>query len=322
MTTRERRKLPPAQETIEKLEKIVNEGNHYGAQQMYKSISSRYLAAERYTEALDLLQAGACIQLGIGQVTCGAELATLFVDALIKGKFGYHVENLDRVRIIYEKFPQIAVPQHLDMGTLPDDDDIQRVSEALGAAKTRVECCSTFLKAAIKWSTEFGATESGSPEIHDMLAEYIYSQSPEMDMARVSYHFVRGTNKDKFASTLINFLGKCYPGEDDLAIARAILMYLALGNLKDANYLMDEIKLQVNCGTLELQKSDLVQFIDFLLQTLLRDAFSLFNMLRQNYRSSIEREPIFNELLDQIAEKFYGIRRSNSMKGMFSDIFK
>lgn len=31
-----------------------------------------------------------------------------------------------------------------------------------------------------RWSTEFGASESGSPEIHDMLAEYIYSQSPEM----------------------------------------------------------------------------------------------------------------------------------------------
>lgn len=29
---------------IEKLEKIVEEGNFYGAQQMYKSISARYFA--------------------------------------------------------------------------------------------------------------------------------------------------------------------------------------------------------------------------------------------------------------------------------------
>lgn len=30
-----------------------------------------------------------------------------------------------------------------------------------------------------RWSAEFGACRSGSPEIHDMLADYIYSESPE-----------------------------------------------------------------------------------------------------------------------------------------------
>ncbi|CAH2076650.1 unnamed protein product [Thlaspi arvense] len=37
----------------------------------------------------------------------------------------------------------------------------------------------------------------------------------------------------------------CYPGEDDLAIARSVLMYLlSMGNMKDANFMMDEIKRQ------------------------------------------------------------------------------
>lgn len=44
-------------------------------------------------------------------------------------------------------FPQIPIPQCLDDH---DDDDMQKVSEALGAARTRVEGCSSFLKAAIK----------------------------------------------------------------------------------------------------------------------------------------------------------------------------
>lgn len=56
-------------------------------------------------------------------------------------------QSLDRIRKIYKKFPRIPVPQHLD---LADDDDIQRLSEALGAAKTRVDSCSSFLKNAIK----------------------------------------------------------------------------------------------------------------------------------------------------------------------------
>ncbi|KAK9913298.1 hypothetical protein M0R45_037120 [Rubus argutus] len=312
--------LPPAQEQIEKLEKVVEEGNYYGAQQMYKSISARYVAAQRYSEALDILQSGACIQLKHGQVTCGAELASLFVDTLVKGRFPYDDDTLVCVRQIYNQFPKIPVPQQLgDLG-----DDMQQLSETLGAAKTCVEGCSSFLKAAIKWSAEFGAPRGGAPEIHVMLADYMYFESPEVDMVRVSQHFVRGNNPKEFASTLVNFMGKCYPGEDDLAIARAVLMYLSLGNLRDANILMDEIKKQVESKKLEFPKSDLMQFINYLLQTLLRDAFPLFNMLRSNYKSTLDREPAFNELLDEIAEKFYGVRRRNPLQGMgmFGEIFK
>ncbi|XXG39811.1 hypothetical protein AAC387_Pa01g0676 [Persea americana] len=267
--------LAPAEETIEKLEKTVGAGNYYEAQQMYKSISARYAAAQRYAEALDILQSGASIQLRHGQVTCGAELAVLFVEILVKGKFECSQETLERVRKIYQDFPQISVPQNL----LGDDDDMQKLSEALGAAKTRVEGCSSFLKAAIRWSAEFGAPGIGSLELHYMLAEYIYSQSPELDMTKVSFHFVRGGHPEKFAATLVNFMGKCYPGEDDLAIARAVLM-------------------------------------------LERDAFPLFRILRQKYKSSIDKEPAFDELLDEIGERFYGVRRRSGLQGVFGDFFK
>ncbi|XP_058111285.1 protein GET4 [Magnolia sinica] len=345
---------------IEKLEKTVNDGNYYEAQQMYKSVSARYVAAERCAEALDILQSGASIQLRNGQipalnimphmhtlscpsggadhvlalaagqrirlvhykvgqkVTCGSELAVLFVETLIKGKFQCSEETLDRVRKIYQEFPRITLPHHLGD---EDDDEMQQLSEAMVAAKTRVEGCSSFLKAAIRWSAEFGASRNGSPELHDMLAEYFYTESPEMDMARVSFHFVRGSNPEKFAAKLVNFMGKCYPGEDDLAIARAILMYLSLGNLRDANCLMDELKIQLKSKQLDFPKSDLIQFIVYVVKTLERDALPLFRILRQNYKLSIERDPAFDELLDEIAEKFYGIKRRSGLQGMFGDIF-
>ncbi|KDP46160.1 hypothetical protein JCGZ_06671 [Jatropha curcas] len=313
--------LPPVQQNIEKLENMINEGNCYGAQQMYKSISARYSSAQRYSEALDLLYSGACLQLKKGQVTCGSELAVLFVETLVKGKVPYDDDTCDRVRAIYKMFPQIPLPQHL--GDLGDDDaDVQQLTEAIGAAKTRVECCSSFLRAAIRWSAEFGAPKNGSPELHAMVAEYMFSESPELDMARISYHFVRGNDPKKFASTLVNFMGKCYPGEDDLAVARAILMYLAMGNLRDANFLMEEIKKQVEDTKIELPKSDLMRFINYLLPTLQRDSLPLFNMLRVSYKASIDREPIFNELLEETAEKLYGVQRRNPLQGMFGDIFK
>ncbi|KAK8546180.1 hypothetical protein V6N13_067407 [Hibiscus sabdariffa] len=310
--------LPPVQENITKLEKSINEGNFYGAQQMYKSISARYVSAERYSEALDLLESGACLQLKHGQVTCGAELAVLFVDALVKGKIPYGKDILDRVRKIYNVFPKVPLPSNL----AEDDDDVRELNEALGAAKTRLEGCSSFIRAAIKWSAEFGASRNGDPQLHVMMAEYIYSESTELNMAKVSYHFVRGNDPKKFASTLVNFMSKCYPDEDDLAIARAVLMYLSMGNLRDANYLMDELKRLVESQELELPESDLIQFITFLLLTLERDALPLFNMLRVNYKSSIDREPAFSEMLDEIAEKFYGVQRRNPLQGIFGDLFK
>ncbi|XVF83304.1 hypothetical protein PTKIN_Ptkin16aG0476100 [Pterospermum kingtungense] len=309
--------LPPVQENIDKLEKVINEGNFYGAQQMYKSISARYVSAQRYSEALDLLHSGACLQLKNRQITCGAELAVLFVETLVKGKIPYDEDILDRVRKIYKEFPRIPMPSNLEV-----DDDVQELTEVLGAAKIRVEGCSSFLRAAIKWSAESGAHKNGDPQLHVMLAEYIYSESPELDMARVSFHFVRGNNPKKFASTLVNFMGKCYPGEDDTAVARAVLMYLSMGNLRDANCLMDELKSQVASKELDFPQSDLIQFITFLLQTLERDALPLFNMLRVNYKSSIDREPAFSELLDDIAEKFYGVQRRNPLQGVFGDLFK
>ncbi|CAL5321679.1 unnamed protein product [Camellia sinensis] len=327
---------------IEKLQKVVNDGNYYGAQQMYKSVTARYILAERYSEALDILQSGACIQLEHGQVTCGAELAVLFVETLVKGKFPYNENTLDRVRKIYEKFPRIPLPQHLELGD--DDDSMEKFSEAFGAAKTRKlelndarmpllasnVCTSreTMISSKVVpgikgWSAECGACRNGSPELYDMLAEYIFSESPEVDMTRVSSYFVRGKQPRKFASTLVNFMGKCYPGEDDLAIARAILLYLSLGNLRDANCLLDEVKKQVKANKqLEFPSSDLIQFISYLLQTLQRDALPLFNMLRKTYKSSIDIEPVLNELLDGIAEKFYGVRRRNPLQGIFGDFFK
>ncbi|GKA95932.1 Golgi to ER traffic protein 4, partial [Tanacetum coccineum] len=265
----------------------------------------------RFKEALELLQSGACLQLEHEQVTCGGELAVLFVDMLVKAKVDFDQDYLDRIWTIYKKFPRIPLPQNLD---LADDDAIHKLSETLGAAKIRVESCSSFLKAAIKWSSESGSRKLGSAELHDMLAEYIYSESPEPDMARVCFHFSRGRNPNRFASTLVNFMGKCYPGEDDLAIARAVLI--------DANNLMEEIDKLAGAKELDFPESELMRFINYLLQTLMRDALPLFNMLKQKFSSSIERDPTFNELLEDIGEKFYGVRRKNPLQGMFGELFK
>ncbi|KAM3347189.1 hypothetical protein ACQJBY_021262 [Aegilops geniculata] len=147
MRSASRRDLPPPQKTIERFEKMVEGGSYYEAQQMYKSTSARYITCQKYSEGLDILQSGATIQLKHGQVTCGAELAVLFVDTLVKGQFPYNEETFDRVRKIYEAFPRINMPHFLGDDY---DDDGQKLSEAISAAKVRSEGCSSFLRAALR----------------------------------------------------------------------------------------------------------------------------------------------------------------------------
>ncbi|RYR61622.1 hypothetical protein Ahy_A04g018812 [Arachis hypogaea] len=231
------------------------------------------------------------LHFSIFKVTCGVELASMYVETLVKGKISYDKKTLDLIKKIYQAFPRVPLPQHLW-----DVDDVQQLSEDIEMAKARVEGCSSFLKAAIMWSAKYGVDSNGSPELHIMLAEYIYSKSPEADIGKVTYHFMRGNDPKKFASTLVNFLGKCYLGEDDLMIARAVLRYLCQGNLREANLLGEEVKTQIESTKIEFPTSKLMQFITYLLQMMERDALPLFNMLRVNYKSSIDREPAFHEV--------------------------
>eukprot|EP00252_Welwitschia_mirabilis_P013782 TRINITY_DN3035_c0_g1_i1.p1 TRINITY_DN3035_c0_g1~~TRINITY_DN3035_c0_g1_i1.p1 ORF type:complete len:316 (+),score=57.74 TRINITY_DN3035_c0_g1_i1:202-1149(+) len=297
--------------TLQKLERTVQEGNYYEAQQMYKSIHARYMAANKYTEALDLIQSGVTVQLRHGQVTCGAELALIFVDTLRRAKIKYGKETLDRITSIFNEFPCTTVPHKIS-----DDEDFEALSDRLARAKTCVDGCSSFLKAAIKWSAENGGPKRGAPELHDMLAQYTWSQSTDWDIAKVSMHFVQGSQPKAFAAAL------CYPGEADVAIARGVLLYLSSGNLRDANVLMDALVDLSREKQIELPNTPLLQFITYLLLTLERDALPLFQMLRQNYKTSIDREPSFNELLDEIAERFYKVQRRTGLQSLLGGMFK
>lgn len=64
--------------------------------------------------------------------------------------------------------------------------------------------------------------------------------------------------------------------------------YLALGNLRDANVLMDEIKMQVEAKQLEFPKSDLMQFINFLLETYVHLSLFPYDQLNKLFPLFIE----------------------------------
>ncbi|GAQ81470.1 hypothetical protein KFL_000810110 [Klebsormidium nitens] len=287
---------------VEKLEKTVEAGQYYEAQQMYKSVQARYLGQKKVKEALDLLEAGACTQLKHGQVTCGAELALLLVEALSKFEIPFGEEPLGRIRRMYELFPTSEAPkEESGEGSFQDAEEEPNTD---GPTTTgRGQGCRDFLRAAIKWSEKCGGPAQGAPELHVMLADYVWASAG--DLATASRHYLRADKPARFAEVLGEAMQQGYPSEADLVIARAVLQYLSLGNLKDANIVFEETKKRADTAVETiLEASPLMHFIDFLLQTLERDALPLFNLLRHKYKPSLERDPSFQTYIGEIAFKF------------------
>jgi len=303
---------------LQKLEKRVQDGEYYEAQQMYKSVNSRYLHAKKYSDSISLLASGATAMLNHGQVTCGTELGLLLIQTMNVAKVSFDKSAIDQIRAIYDAYPRVTNSQD---GNEASPSGVE-FSEAAVAARTRVEGCTSFLRAALKWSMESGELSRGAPELHDMLAVYMWTESPAPEILKVSQHFVRGNQPETFARVVVECMSQCYPSEADLVIARAVLLYLSLGNLRDANCLWDSVRQRLSDNSEAFPDSPLLHFVKFLLSTLERDALPLFRMLRQKYKPSLERDPSLDEYLDEIAERFYNVPRRDGMQGMLGDFMK
>ncbi|KAG0623105.1 hypothetical protein M758_3G148600 [Ceratodon purpureus] len=232
----------------------------------------------------------------------------------------------DQIRAIFNAYPRAADSQQESEASNSGVES----SEATVAARTRVEGCTSFLRAALKWSIETGGFSRGAPELHDMLGQYIWTESPapvctpnqHQEMMKASQHFVRGNQPEAFAKVVVECMNKCYPSEADLVIARAVMLYLSLGNLRDANRLWDSVRQRLSDSSQDFPDSPLLHFVKFLLSTLERDALPLFRMLRQKYKPSLDRDPSLEEYLDEVAERFYNVQRRNGMQGMLGDFMK
>jgi len=109
-----------------------------------------------------------------------------------------------------------------------------------------------------------------------------------------------------------------YTSERDLFIARAVLQYLCLSNIKDANIVF-KIFNESMC-----LDSPLINFLSFLLKTLEREAYPLFKKLRESYAISLARDDTFDKYLDLIGKIYFGVEppKQGGMAGMLGSLLK
>jgi len=283
-----------------RLEQSVADGDAYGALQTYKTFHARSLKKGDVHAAVDLLRSGSVALLKHGNLTAGAELALMLVDTLNDGK----VEQDDEVKAI---LLQVA-----------DAFEALQGEKAVVAEAAKSEA--RYLRAAISWSTlkNFGQHPRGDPDLHLRRARTLIRAG---SLADASANYLHAGKPAEFAAFLVQWSQLGYRGERDLFLARGVLQLLALENLKDANELHAAFYETLKSKGLSMQASPLANFVSFLLRTLERDAFPLFQMLCQKYSASTSRDPSFQQYLDRIQEVFFKVKpQKRGMQAMLENM--
>ena len=282
---------------MDKLKTSVESGDLYGALQMFKTQHARAKKKGEFADALELARGGAALMLEKGQLMEGADLARDYVE-LSKSSppksdqdYDAWVENVLVLDKLFGKLEQ---------------------NEETGRERKR------FMKMAVDFTSAEGPWSHGDPKLHQNLALTCVAES---DLMGASKHMLLSQKPEDAAKLIASWAKRGPEGEQDLHLTRFVLQLLVLENLRDANVFYTSFRAQ-------FPKLDtpLVHFCGYLLRVLERNAFPLFQQLRQKYDSALSRgngmPTSFNAYLDKIAQVFYGVEPPKTGMGGMMDLMK
>ena len=184
------------------VETLIADGQLYEAQQLCRSLHTRYRNKKNPKGAEKVVRDGARIMLENKKYPAAADLAGLLV-------------------VSYEE--QDSTPTNKQIETLLELFHFP-VAESLVAG--------TFIKAAINWSTKKGDPE-GDYRLHLAYARYLTKCE---DFAAAQRHWLRADCPQEHATMLLTWTSKGYASEADLFLVRTCLQFACLQDLKSANF--------------------------------------------------------------------------------------
>ncbi|KAF9359995.1 hypothetical protein BGX26_010832 [Mortierella sp. AD094] len=201
---------------LQKLEKSVGAGNYYEAHQMYRTVANRYVKAQNYKDAIDLLHSGSLLLLKHDQAGSGADL----------GLYLLEVYNHDKVAVTEESRDRI-----FDIADLMGPENSQRRSFLQNAIKYGQP---QFVAAPATWSGNNGEYNNGDPLIQHYVGLLYWK---EKNYEQAEQHLLVGTKESAEALGLVLFeWSEVTPGHDKGAyLLRGVLQELSMRNLRDAN---------------------------------------------------------------------------------------
>lgn len=131
--------------TLVKLNAFFEAGQFYEAEQLYRTMFSRYNTQKKFTEAIDLMYNGAMQFLAHKQANCGMDMAQLLIQTFENAETPISSKYTDMVVSVFKSFQ---------------------------FQENTSDNASEFMKLAIKWSTrEFPL---GSPALNLEFALYFW----------------------------------------------------------------------------------------------------------------------------------------------------
>ena len=193
---------------------------------------------------------------------------------------------------------------------------VKGISDKAEAAKL----ADKFIAEAIEWSTadHAGTFAAGEPSFHHIAAKMKLKCA---DFDGANDHFIHAQQPKEFAAFLFAWSEHGYANERDLFLCRGLLELLARENLKDANTLFESFN-AILIAKKEPLDTPLFHFMGFLLKTLERDAYPLFQVLRQKYAPVLASDPTYGQYLDKVAHLFFGVApQKHGMAAMIENMF-
>ncbi|KAK3810335.1 MAG: hypothetical protein J3Q66DRAFT_352827 [Benniella sp.] len=291
---------------LQRLEKSVGAGNYYEAHQMYRTVANRYVGAQNYKDAIDLLHSGSLLLLKHKQGGSGADLALYLIEVYNLNKLPVTDETRDRI---------------FDLADLMTADNGQRKQ---------------FLQQAISWSASNSEYRNGDPVLQHYIGLLYWK---DKDYGQAESHLLVGTQESAEALGLVLFdWSELEPSHDKGAyLLRGVLQELAMRNLRDANvvfrtfverlpssYLSTEQKVPNRTKTVQTFKSTLLNLTQLLLLACETGNPSIFKLLQAKYRPALAIDENFGSLMMTIGELFFGIqppRQVNMLADLMSSLF-
>jgi len=260
------------QRTQNQIDALVERGDLYEAQQVYKATYRRMLQRQQYAAASEFLQKGIRVMVSKQQYSQANELFLLLIEVFNKS---------------------------------PDNASLDTLLELIAAFPSEADIAGA-IREAVKWNQEYRTKTEKIKQAHPSLlkaqATRYWAREQYGDSLQA---FLEAQASEELVKMLVEWSDKCYSSERDLLFTRSILMLLTHGNLKDAN--------EVFVGVAQRfypnpdNRPPLMNFVQFLLLTLERDAYQFYVKLTEKYAPSLERDPQFEKLLQRIAEVFFKV---------------
>ncbi|KAK7205969.1 hypothetical protein BZA70DRAFT_247488 [Myxozyma melibiosi] len=284
------------EKTIKRVRQRIADKQYYEAQQAIKTVAARLIKAQHYDDAIEMLYQGSQELLGAGEGGSGGELSRYLVDTYKTA--GTSVNSVSKARVV-------------QLFTMFKPEEPRRKD---------------FIQDAIQWSAS-GEIKYGDPELHHIFGSAYANEDKPYEAER---HLLLGTKES--ATVLGNLLFDWFADESQLEMApffisRAVLGYLSVGNIRDADKSLNIFIERLLASGLSVERQNvtsaagdsvivfpqlpLLDFFQLLIKACQRPSQDLFRRLRFRYKDSIKDAGAFDEALDRIGASFFGIKVRN-----------